>query len=235
MNFLFFNKSKKNFKNLLHFSIVNYQKNKTTGNLLNIEKVFEQYLHHHKHDTEIWIKYSIFLYENLHDDVKALESLKKLLKCQPSNIQALFLMSYISFNFLHMEEDFIFDKLIEIDTGNTQVMSLVNYMLAFYYRGHNEKLVKHYFEKSIEYCDGFVWNNYKLGKIYFNEGNIKKAKELTETALRNIQYIYPYPPSKEYSITPVEEFINERLKGIYITQPNLEFMQEQLEEINQKL
>ena len=212
-----------------------YEEKRDEKVFLEVEQLFEQYLSVHANDYDTWVKFSLFLLEDIHDEVKALESLKYVAIHDSNNVYALLIMGYISFMFLRMDEDFVLEKLLKFESNDVQINALVNYVLSIYFRGRNEELVKHYFEKSVYYCDSFVWNNYKLGKIYFNEGNIKKAKELTETALRNIQYIYPYPPSKEYSITPVEEFINERLKGIYITQHNLEFMQEQLEEINQKL
>ena len=202
--------------------------------LYQIEDLFKNYLKKNHCNVEILIRFAIFEYEFFLDDYMALRISRKAAVCKPENLKSFLIMALISFSMSYKHKNYILQNLDQIIVENNVSKSLIAYAKALYWKAFNEILFIKYLKKSVEYCDSFVWNNYKLGEIYLKKGNIKKAKELTEKALRNIQYVYPYP-SKEYNITPAEELINERLKGIYITQSNLKFIQEQLEEINQKL
>jgi hypothetical protein len=75
--------------------------------------------------------------------------------------------------------------------------------------------------RSIEAYPFHVYNYVDLADYYFKKGKRKPARELVETALANVQGIYFKNLPVDTDPTDIEEFFNERIKGIHLTIPNL--------------
>lgn len=109
---------------------------------------------------------------------------------------------------------------------------MIEYVQALYYFPRDEKLYKKHIKKSVDLCSKYVWNNFKLGKIFLEELNLVEGKKFIEKALENIQYVYIYPSLQKYKILSIDETINELIKGVCITDSNLKYIEETLEKID---
>ena len=114
----------------------------------------------------------------------------------------------------------------QIKTSDKPLMSLVEYSKSSYY------LVKKDFEgyekclmRSIELCDQYLSNYVDLGQFYIKKGYLTKGYALMRKGLENLEYIYdekhPYG-----DVLNLEEFFNERFKGIHLSRANYEIILE---------
>lgn len=198
--------------------------------LLEMENLIDEYLKDNPCDADMLIKLALTVdTPPLADYIKAIECLKKALKCEPDNVTALLVLAYTEFmNLGEMDED-VFQQLCAVQDLDPEIMSMVEYVKSWHYErnknfGNYEKSLL----KSIELWDKHA-NNYKyLGLYYIDSGNISEGKKLLRKALENITYVYPMKNSTR-EIYDVNEFLDEGIKGIHITQPNLETLHEYLE------
>jgi hypothetical protein len=63
-----------------------------------------------------------------------------------------------------------------------------------------------------------------LVRLYTRQKRYLEINSLVNKALSNIQKVYDC--SSETDVTDIDEYINEHIKGIYITHINVEFIQE---------
>ena len=94
-NFMNYNDFEKN----LDLVSKHYYENQSLT-LKKIENLFKEYLKEHPNDSEVSIRYAIFLLEDLHDDYGALEPLKKIIDNDPNNVEAVLIMGYIIWGFI---------------------------------------------------------------------------------------------------------------------------------------
>lgn len=211
-------------ENKISCFLAEYKNNKDEIVLYNIEKLFEDYSKIEPLNFDVLFKFAIFEYEFFHDDLKTLSILKKIVDQDKDNLHAILMMALISFTMSYAEKDYIYKKIEDLKTNNPDVLSLLEYAKALYWAGFDENLFKAHLEKSVNFSDKFVWNLFKLGRIYLEKGEIKKGKDLIKKAIDNIQYIYPSFEDGNFRIESKEEFLNERFKGIWLTQSNLNVM-----------
>ena len=66
----------------------------------------------------------------------------------------------------------------------------------------------------------------KLADLYMQEKRYLEVNRLLKKALRNVKKIYS--DDDNYNITDIDEFINERIKGIYLTKSNVKFIRQDI-------
>lgn len=221
-NFMNYNDFEKN----LDLVSKHYYENQSLT-LKKIENLFKEYLKEHPNDSEVSIRYAIFLLEDLHDDYGALEPLKKIIDNDPNNVEAVLIMGYIIWGFMgYMYEDYTFQRLNELKTDDPELLSMIEYVKYLYYSMNNNLLHQECLKKSVEFYDKHVKNNYRLGLNYGKETEIGKI--FIKKAINNVQsiYIYLFP---SFTIRTKEDFLNEFVKGTHITNSIYEMMKESLD------
>lgn len=185
--------------------------------LLKIENSLEEYLELNPNDTQLWFKLSLVVYR-LHDDLKAIECLKSILKYDPNNDYAIIMLAYMSDIVSGMTDDqYIVEKLFQFQTSDKSIMSMIEYMKSkYYFSRNNEKMRQHALKESIDLHEGFVWNYVKLASVYIDNKEILTAQKLLIRALSNIKRIYDPPQDLRYDFMSLESFIHEHITGIWI-------------------
>lgn len=185
---------------------------------------FEKYLKENPLDTEIWIKFALLLYSALlHEDLGAQKCLEKVLEYDPSNITVILFRAYIIEHYSYINES-LFKELNQIKSLDKSLMSLVEYSKSSYYY----LVIENFDEyekcliKSIELCDQYVSNYVDLGQYYIKKGLLTKGYELMNKGLKNLEYTYD--ENNSVNILCIEEFFNERFKGIHLSQSNYEII-----------
>lgn len=210
---------------LMHIFYSNdYQKNRNKAEEFRI--IFKGYLKENPYDTEILVKFALLLYLGpLHEDLKAQKCLETILEYDPNNIQVKLFLVYIIEHYAHIDED-LFEMLNQIKTSDKAIMSLVEYSKSSYYY-----LIKKDFDayekclaRSIELCDKYVSHFVDLGQFYIKRGNLTKGYDFLKKGFKNVEYVYD--ETLPYDTLDIEEFFNERFKGIHLTDSNYKIILE---------
>lgn len=206
-----------------------YHIEKNNEMLSDIEKVFENYLKNNQKETQIWLKFALFEYLYFHDDHKALDLLKIILKYDSNCVNAALIMAYLSFTLSFKYQEYVLNKLYKLKTKDPQLLSMIEYAKALYYSNIEDgPRYERCLLKSIKLYNKHVKNNYRLGVYYSKKGRAKRGKELIEHAIQNVQEVYHYPFNKEHTAISVEDFINEHISGTHITDSIYKLMYETL-------
>ena len=207
-------------KNLLLKSINKqmdqYRKNNydmTTFN--NIQRIFDEYLHIHSKDTEIWLSYALCMYKLAEGSDYPEEYLRKILEYDQNNLYAVMLLAYVNAHDSHINDQ-LFKKLCSLKSNNNEILSMIEYEKIWYYT--DKENYKKVLINSVKLCDKHVWNHVNLGRLYISEGEIKKGQELILKGLKNVQLVYD--DNTVYDELSVEEYFNETIKGIHLTDIN---------------
>jgi tetratricopeptide (TPR) repeat protein len=190
-----------------------------------LQLMFEDYLRKNPYDTEVRIKFSFVLYRSLlNANISAINCLEKILEYEPNNI----LVSLIIF-YIHQHESVIdqevFEKLSNLQTEDTQIQSMIEYAKSWYHIVRDDyDEYENCLLKSIELCDKYLWNYVDLGQLYIKRRDLAKGYTLIKKGLENFEYVYDEQHPQD--ILDIEEFFNERFKGIHLSQPNYEIILE---------
>jgi hypothetical protein len=92
----------------------------------------------------------------------------------------------------------------------------------------DQKIEEQLLKESIKLWDKHVWNYMHLVRLYTRQKRYFEINSLIKKALSNIQKIYGSSNSSETDVTDIDEYINEHIKGVYITHINVELIQEKL-------
>lgn len=182
--------------------------------------LFEKYLDNNPYDTEIWIKFALLAYCALfHDDVDAQAYLEKILAYDPHNIKVILFHTYIVEHYSYLN-DALMERLNKLKTDDKSLMSLIEFQKSSYYYivTENPNEYEKCLLRSIKFCDKYFWNNVHLGRFYLRKGFITKGHEYLKKGLNNLEYVYD--DTRPRNILDLEEFFNERLKGIHLSQSN---------------
>ncbi|MCL5875206.1 MAG: hypothetical protein M1114_01915 [Candidatus Dependentiae bacterium] len=182
----------------------------------NIVDLCDPYLQEYPRDTDIWIKLALAVYTTSYaDDIKATECMNAILSYDPLNPYALIILGYMESNSWHGITDATFERLCSIQVDDNEVMSMIELVKAWYYSEHNnDELYRKTLESSVALCQKHVRNCVNLGGLYIRQGRIHEGEKLQALALNNIKVKYIYPNNTKYfSITDLDEFFNERIKG----------------------
>ena len=211
-----------------------YDKEKKGAILYEIENLFELYLKENPRDSEVWLQFARFELDFFQDDYKAQDLLLEVLAYEPNNAYAVLLLAYLAFTISNRYEEESLKLLDQLQTNDKEILSMIEYAKALYYLKIDYKKYPEYLKKSIEYDNNFVWNNFYLGLIYLERNKKDEAKELIKKAYDNVQLIYIFLTKNKSRITPIKEFLNERLKGTFITRTNLASIKSELKDLNIK-
>jgi hypothetical protein len=192
-----------------------------------IEQLLEEGLSYEPKNIELWLRLAILESSPpIVDCDKSISCLQTIFNLDPNNISALLIFAYIHYYQLGGIDQVLFNKLISFHAPSNELGSMLRYAASWFYADRNIKLEKKLLEESIELYKYHVWNYVDLAKIFSSEGKKQKAEILIDKGLTNVVKKYPVGPyNQPYDITDIEEFINEHIKGIYLTNTNYERIQ----------
>jgi hypothetical protein len=209
----------------------------TCAGLEKLERLIEDRLKQEPKNVRLWIKLSLVEQAvPLCDTPKSIQCLENVLAIEPENAIALLLLAYVyHYDFSGIDET-LMNRLNLLHTGDNAMDSMLKYAVSWYYQSlkytaskpyqsnNATDLEEKYLKDSIEVYSEHVWNYVHLARLLISKSIIPEAKELIKKALGNVKKIYT-DTIHVIDITDVKEFLNERIKGIYITDTNLEDIQ----------
>lgn len=161
------------------------------------------------------------------DERLSIACLEKILIHDKNNVNALLLITYVYRHYLGGIDEQLLNKILSLHTQNPESNSMLKYVASWSYDNDpykQEKLLK----TSISEYSEHVWNYVDLARFYLNQGKNIEAKELIKKALSNVKKIYNNTEITKYDPTDIDEFLNERIKGIYLTDVNFKTITEML-------
>lgn len=183
----------------------------------NIQKTFDEYLNVYPKDTDVWLSYALCMYKLAEGEDLAENCLKKIYEYDKSNVYATMLHAYIAAHDSHIDDE-LFEKLCNVKTHNLELQSMIEYLKSYYYFLKNDTLNEKVLQNSVALCDKHVWNLVNLGRIYIKKGDYKEGQRLIKKALSNIEYTYDEHPIEDQ--LDLNEYFNETIKGIHLTDSN---------------
>jgi hypothetical protein len=192
-----------------------------TNDVEKLEILIESRLEHEPYNCDLWLRLAVLeLAPPISDYYKSVDSIKKVLS-NKNNATAALLLAYVNYYCLGGVDDELLNNIKIAVPDNVEFRSMLKYAESWFYDGKDSKMQEACLRESIEIYNGHVWNNYYLAKLYFVDGKEVEGKVLINKALENVVTVYS-DESYEYDITSVDEFINEHIKGICLTQENYE-------------
>jgi tetratricopeptide (TPR) repeat protein len=212
-----------------------------------IEKIFESYLEKHPTDIDMWLRMAVFELCSIFSYYpKSLECIKKILKLDQNNFEAILLFACI--NHFHIPEyDMeVLEKLSRIKTDDLEKLSMIEYVKSwsyirieednykeihgnldgFYKSPENYKQYEQALKKSINLYPYHVFNYKDLADLYskFNrivgiKSSVQLSSKLLKTAIKNVKIFYRESDVYERDWTSVHEYFNELIKGTHTTAP----------------
>lgn len=188
---------------------------------ITIRKSFKEYLENNSQDTEVWLAYALVMNSLAEGEDYSVNCLWSILTYDPSNINATMLLVYILAHNSYVDDD-LFKQLCNLRTEDKEVLSMIEYEKIWYYT--SDLLYEKVLLNSIELCDTHVYNFVKLGNFYIRRGYIAKGRDFLKKGLDNVKLIYDNHSYQ--NILNVEEYFNEQLKGIHLTDSNYKIILE---------
>jgi hypothetical protein len=209
------------------YSIVTQYKKVSHEELFNqIEETFNDYLRKFPKDTEVWMRYALFLNISIVDySDKSVEILKTLIEENGENARALLLLADIQDFSIGRITEKVAQWLHDFKTDNTEIMSMIEYAkgrFSFYY---DKKEYEKYLIRSIKYCQRHVNNHKELGIIYLERGEIKQGSNSIKSAIRNTLSVFPYTNpyiGSTFDIPTTDEYLAEFITGTMKPQSTFE-------------
>jgi len=194
-----------------------------------IKNLIDEYLKKNPTDTDIRLRLVMLEYAPGWEDPELLSKyLNEIFKYDPDNIYATLILACTQDIFWGKITDTVFKKLNNLSSKNPEIFSMIELAKAWYYKcKDDDKLYEKHLLNSIRYYNKHVSNYTDLAYLYTEKGKKNEAKKFAQKAIDNVQVVYTRGSATD--ITDVEDFINERLKGTHITEPNLESIYELLE------
>ena len=190
-----------------------------------LQIIFEDYLKDNPYETEIRIKFAFVLYRSLlNANLQAINCLEKILDYEPQNILVKLIIFYI-----HQHESYVeletFEQVSTLHSEDKSIQSMIEYSKSWYHivQGNMIEYEKCLL-KSIELCDQYLWNYVDLGQTYIQNGHLTKGYELIKKGLSNLKFVYDEQHPQD--ILEIDEFFNERFKGIHISDSNYKIILE---------
>lgn len=155
--------------------------------------------------------------------------LEKILVHEKDNPIALILMTYVYRHYLGGIDTKLLAKILSLQILDPEITSMLKYVASWSFENDSamqEKLLK----ESISLYRKHVWNYKSLARLYLKQNRRDEAYELIGRALNNVKKIYSNSEIKTYDVTDINEYINERIKGIHQNRENYELIEEMIEE-----
>ena len=178
------------------------------------EEIFEKFVEQNPDNIEMLLRFGFFEYYALHDDLKAIEYLKKILKLDPNNLDALIILSDMIIARFD-DELHLLNRLCSVEVKNPEYASMIEYCKSLFYKDKNDdEIYKKALKTSIELWPYHVYNYLDLSRFYKYKNNLKQAKDLIKKSLENVKLIYPEIHDIDY--TDYQEYFNELIKGVHL-------------------
>lgn len=192
--------------------------------------IVEKELQIGSHTSDVWIKLAIAIITvPIVDYEKSMACSEKALAIEHNNPIALIVLAHVYEYQMSGIDDMLLHQIKNLNTGSNEINSMLKYVASWSYSDGKkddpdieEKLLK----ESIRLWDKHVWNYMKLVRLYQRQGRYLEINNLIYKALSNITKIYDgitHP-----NVTDIDEYINEHIKGIYITNSNVRFIHQNL-------
>lgn len=187
-------------------------------------------INHESKSVELWISLAIAIVRPpLVDEEKSIVFLNKALAIDHNNPIALLVLAYVYEHELGGIDDMLLHQIKNLHTDSDEINSMLKYVASWSYREnkkYNPEEEERLLKESILLCDAHVWNYEHLAKLYFKQKRYLEVNSLLRKALKNIKKVYS--DDDDYDITDINEFINERIKGIYLSRSNFKFIKQDL-------
>ncbi|MGG0755073.1 hypothetical protein [Brevibacillus laterosporus] len=183
-----------------------------------IEYYLDSYLQLHPTDIDILLRGAVLVLSSpLVDVYKSLDYLEKAVTIDPTNHKAWFILSYIHESRLGGIDARVIDHLSTLHPKEKETQSIIELIKGWYYRKIDDlNNYKSQLQKSIDLSPNLVFNRVELGRLLLNQGYKTESKHQFEIALKNVVKIYDRE-EPIIDLTDYNEFINESIKGIYLT------------------
>lgn len=188
------------------------------GDSFETEKFLEEQLKKYPNDIGLLLKLCMTRINiPIEDGEKALLCINKIYEIDINNFYATILEYCIYDSILGGIEEIHYNKLKRLNNCSNYQLSIARYLMSYYWYFTKNDVVKtiELLKESIELCNEFVNNYNLLGGIYIEMGHKELGVKLKRKALENIKMIYP--DEYIYDFTDVNEYINEIITGIYVT------------------
>lgn len=187
-----------------------------------IDQMLQDKLQQEPENIELWLRLAVLKQSvPLSSDHASIFCLKKVLALDNNNAIALLLAACAMSNYVSGIDEEIKNKLLSLHPEDKELASMIKYMASCCYFGKDEQREEELLRESISLCQDHVWNYVYLAQLYYIQGRNTDAEMLIQKALSNVKKIYPIQ-NCGWDTTNVNEFLNERIKGIYLTANNLE-------------
>ena len=179
-------------------------------------------------DINFWLSLAVVIIQPpFGDEETGIFFVKKALSIDHNNPEALIVLAHIYEYQLGGIDDMLLHQIKNLHTGSNEINSMLKYVASWSYRENkkdNPKEEERLLKESILLCNRHVWNYEHLAELYFKQKRYLEVNSLLRKALNNIKKVYS--DNDDYDITDINEFINERIKGIHSTYINVELIQE---------
>jgi tetratricopeptide (TPR) repeat protein len=182
------------------------------------------------HTSDVWIKLAITIITvPIVDYEKSIACSEKALAIEHNNPIALIVLAHVYEYQLGGIDDMLLHQIKNLNTGSNEINSMLKYVASWSYsdgKKDDHTIEEQLLKESIRLWDKHVWNYMKLVRLYQRQGRYLEINNLIYKALSNITKIYDgitHP-----NVTDIDEYINEHIKGIYITNSNVRFIHKDL-------
>lgn len=181
-------------------------------------------------NVEFWISLAIaIVMPPIVDEKTSIAFLNKALAIDNNNPTALLILTYVYEHELGGIDDMLLHQIKNLHTDSDEINSMLKCVASWSYcesKKYDPEEEERLLKESILLCDKHVRNYKYLARLYFEQERYLEANNLLKKALNNIKKVYS--DDDDYDITDINEFINERIKGIYVSKSNLESLQEDI-------
>lgn len=194
-----------------------------------MERLFEDYLKIHPHDTDILKRLAMALHTvPLADDLKAIECLKKVIAIDPNDVYAFAALLEIQLLVYGTMDPQDCLKLYNITTEHKEQMSLVEYLKARYIEQERLNIFDYIscLEKSVKLCGNHVNNLLALARIWHANDRKEESRELFQKAYCNIRNVFNQ--EEVLDITSIERFIQEFVTGTRTNEVMIAFLEDEI-------
>ena len=192
--------------------------------------IVEKELQTGSHTSDVWIKLAIaIIVVPIVDYEKSIACLEKALAIERNNPIALIVLAHVYEYQLGGIDDMLLHQIKNLRTDSDEINSMLKYVASWSYsdgKKDDYEMEEKFLKESIELWDKHVWNYMHLVRLYKRQKRYLEINNLIYKALSNITKIYD--DTNDLDVTDLDEYINEHIKGIYITDLNVESIQEKI-------
>jgi tetratricopeptide (TPR) repeat protein len=201
-----------------------------------VYKLVEEQLKHTSNNIELWISLAIAIVTvPIVDYEKSIACLEKALNIDNNHPIALIVLAHVYEYELGGIDDTLLHQIKNLHTPSNEINSMLKYVASWSYswgKKDDSEMEEKLLKESIELCDKHVWNYEHLARLYLKQHRYSEINNLATKAFCNIQKIYS--DNDDYNLTDINEFINERIKGIHLTDSCVKIIQEKFIPQNSK-